>query len=545
MKETLKNLGKFLVLLVLVTSCQDDDKSFGNLDAPTNLQLNYDIVGKTDENPNGDGSGNVILKAHADGAISYKYTFPDGSTATVPGGQYSKRFTTSGINSYEVVVIAYGKGGVSTSGTFMVTDVLSTFNDPVTTSLLTGTGTKIWYWAAAEQGHLGVGPNTADGNNYYGSYYGAAPFEKAGSDVSSCLYNNKLTFTAQGNLIKYTLDNGGATFFNAGYTNLVQGGLTEDTCLPYDTTGQKTVILAPAQSVVAPEHTTGTQMTFSDNGFMGYYLGSSTYEILELTENRMVVRTVQGNNPALAWYHIFSTQPPYESTGPDFTNLVWSDEFDTDGAPDASKWNMEIGNSNGWGNGELEYYRAENAVVSGGTLKITAKKEDFNGFQYTSARMNTHNHEDFTYGKVEVKAKLPAGGGIWPALWMLGSDYATNSWPNCGEIDFMEFVGNDPLNIHWTLHYPGNSGGNANTTAGPVDGVTTDFHIYSIIWNADAVTFYVDGTQKKVFTNSAAVPFNHDFFLIFNVAMGGTFGGTVSPTFTQGTMEVDYVRVYQ
>jgi beta-glucanase (GH16 family) len=547
MKETLKNLGRFLLLLVLVTGCQDDDKSFGSLDAPTALELNYDIVGKTAENLNGDGSGNVILKAHANGAISYKYTFPDGSTATVAGGQYTKQFTTPGINSYEVVVIAYGKGGVSTSGTFMVEDVLSNFNDPVTTSLLTGNGSKIWYWAAAEQGHLGVGPNTPDGNNYYGSYYGAAPFEKAGSEVSSCLYDNKLTFTLDGNLIKYTLDNGGATFFNKDYTNVVQAGLGEDTCLPFDTSGQRSVVLAPAQSFVAPEHTTGTQMTFSDNGFMGYYIGTSTYEILELTENRMVVRAIMGNNPDLAWYHIFTTQDPNGPPAVDYTNLVWQDEFETGTAPDPAKWNMEIGNGqDGWGNQELQYYRAENATISGGNLVITAKKETFNGFQYTSARMTTHNHLDYTYGKLEIKAKLAQGDGAWSALWMLGSNYQTNQWPACGEIDMMEHIAGDTENIiHATLHYPGNSGGNGSTAStDDYTDVTTNFHIYSLIWSPETITWLIDNVAYRSVPNPGT-PFNADFFVILNVAMGGNFGGPVDPNFVQSSMQIDYVRVYQ
>ena len=553
MKKALNILGSLVLLLTFAWGCQDDDHSFGELTAPSNMQLSYEIVGKTDQNPNGDGSGNVKLTAKADNAITYKFLFPDGTSEVNGTGLFTKRFTTTGIHSYDVTVIATGRGGVTTTAQITVEDVLSTFNDPVTTQKLTGGATKIWYWAASEVGHLGVGPNTADGNNYWPEWYQAQPFEKAGSATSSCLYNNKLTFTLDGNFIRYSLDNGGATFFNAGYVSVGGGSQNEDTCLPYNTTAQKTVSLEPAGSVVAPEHTTGTQMKFTDNGFMGYYIGTSTYEILQITDNRMVVRAVQGNNTALAWYHIFTTQDPNGTPDPSFNTLMWSDEFNTDGAPDASKWNMEVGNNNGWGNNEQQYYRAENASVSGGTLKITAKKETFNGYAYTSARMQTHNKYDFKYGRVVFRAKLPTGGGTWPALWALGSNYETNAWPACGEIDVMEHVGNNQNVIHSTLHYPGNSGGNANTSSATIAGVSEGFKIYELIWSADVIKFYVRDTETgtptliKQFANSTANHpyFNWNFFLIMNVAMGGNMGGNINPAFTQSTLEVDYVRVYQ
>ncbi|MES2487328.1 MAG: glycoside hydrolase family 16 protein, partial [Bacteroidota bacterium] len=322
MKETFKKLGALLMLMVIAVSCQDDDTKFGVINAPTGLALDYTIIGQSAENPNGDGTGYVQFKAHAENGISYKFIFPSGDTKTVAGGELLYRFTNTGINDYDVTVIAYGKAGVSTSNSFTVEDVLSNFDDPVTTGLLTGTGTKTWYWAAAEQGHLGVGPNTPDGNNYWPEYYGAGPFEKAGSETSSCLYSNVLTFSLDGSMIKYNLQNEG-TFFNAAFVGVVGGTQTEDTCLPYDVSAQRNVMLAPANSVVAPEHSTGTQMTFSDNGFMGYYIGQSTYEILELTENRMVVRAVMGGNAALAWYHIFTTQNPNEAPTTEYNTLVW------------------------------------------------------------------------------------------------------------------------------------------------------------------------------------------------------------------------------
>lgn len=546
MKKILNNTVKLLMLLVLATGCQDDDKSFGDLDAPANLEASYEIVGVTPEMPNGDGSGNVILTAKADNAISYKFIFPDNTSATVSGGIYTKRFTTNGINSYEVTVVAYGRGGNATSTTLLVENVFSSFNDPVTAGLLTGSGSKTWYWAAATAGHLGVGPNNAsDGNNTAPIWYAAAPFEKAGSPSSSCIYEGEFTFTLEGETIKFTQDNGGATFFNAGYTSVGGGNQTEDTCLPFDTSGEKVVLLGPAESNVPEGVSTGTQMTFADGGFMGYYIGTSTYEIMEITENKMVVRAVQGNNPALAWYHTFTTQPPYSDDEPVYDNLIWSDEFNVDGAPDSNNWNYEYGNNNGWGNNELQSYTdsPENVKVQGGNLVITAKKEG-NG-SYTSARLNTHNKFDFTYGRVEVRAKLPSGGGTWPAIWMLGSNFQTSIWPACGEIDIMEHVGNQQNTIHGSLHYPGNSGGNANTSSTVVEGVSEEFHIYEVYWSPNFIRFYVDGNEFKTFANTNAVPFNHDFFLIVNIAMGGNFGGSIDPAFNQSSMEIDYIKVYQ
>jgi len=553
----IKNVTKVLaalILLLLAGACQDDDNSFGTINTPVNLELSYEIVGQTTENVNGDGSGNVKLMADADNAITYKFIYPDGTSTTVASGEVVKRFTTPGIHSYEVTVIAYGMAGVSTTGTMTITDLLSTFDDPITVDKLTGGSSKVWYVAQNEAGHLGVGPNdpAAPTQNYWAAWYMAQPNEK---DVegSSCLYTNKLTFTKEGNLIKYTLENEG-TFFNGSYLPLV-GMSGADACAAWDVSGQKTVLLSPSESIVSPSFTTGTQMSFSDSGFMGYYIGTTTYEILEITDNRMVVRAVDGNNPALAWYQIFTTQNPDDVEVPQFTNLMWADEFDYTGAPDNTKWNLEVGNNNGWGNNEVQYYKNDGSasVVSDGTLKIIAKKESYQGYQYTSARMTTRNKYDFTYGKVVIRAKLPTGGGTWPALWMLGSNYQTVSWPACGEIDIMEHVGNDQNVVHSTLHYPGNSGGNANGSTKVVPGVSENFKIYELIWTADIMLFYVRDTETstpiliKQFNNSVTEHpyFNWNFFLIFNVAMGGTFGGNVDPAFTQSAMEVDYVRVYQ
>jgi beta-glucanase (GH16 family) len=227
-------------------------------------------------------------------------------------------------------------------------------------------------------------------------------------------------------------------------------------------------------------------------------------------------------------------------------SLVWSDEFNIDGPPDGSKWGYDLG-AGGWGNGEMQYYtnRPENAVVQGGSLKIKMIKENYSGSPYTSARLLSKDKYAFTYGKVEARAKLPAGRGTWPAIWMLGSNINTASWPACGEIDIMEHVGNDQDRIYGTLHYPGRSGGNADGASKLITNATTEFHKYSLEWSAATIKIFVDDQLIHSVGNTSNIPFNHDFFLILNLAMGGAFGGTIDPTLNAATLEIDYIRVYQ
>lgn len=540
------NLVSILALLFMV-GCQEDDKSFGDLNAPTNLIVTADIIGQSPANPNGDGSGKVKFSATATNAISYKYIFSDGTSVNSPSGIYEKRFTLTGVNTYTVNVVATGKGGLSTNTTLTV-EVRSDFNDDEAVQFLTGGSQKQWYWSASEPGHLGVGQNDNDATkNYYANYYQAAPWEKAASTDSSCLYENVMTFSLVGNDLKYTLNNGGSTFFNAAFQSVAGGTAGYDHCYTYNAGGIKAVSLSPSQSVVAANNilgqTRGTMLNIADGGFMGYYIGQSSYEILSITENRMVVRAEMGGNPALAWYHIFTTIAPVQDPITDYTNLAWSDEFNVDGAPDPAKWGYDLG-AGGWGNNEVQSYTnsATNATVSGGNLKITAVKT---GSNYTSARLKSENKFEFTYGKIEVRAKLPTGGGTWPAIWMLGQNYATNTWPGCGEIDIMEHKGNDPNVIHGTFHFPGNSGGNGVTNSTTILGASTQFHVYKAIWSPNSIRFYVDDVLFHTLVNNGTLPFNSDFFLILNVAMGGTFGGAIDPAFSQSAMEVDYVRVYQ
>jgi len=226
--------------------------------------------------------------------------------------------------------------------------------------------------------------------------------------------------------------------------------------------------------------------------------------------------------------------------------VIWSDEFNVDGAPDSSKWGYNTGTGDGWGNNELEYYtnRSENVKIENGTLKITAIKENYLGSQYTSTRMLTKGKFSFKYGRAEVRAKLPVGGGTWPAFWLLGDNIDTVGWPACGEIDILESVGNNPNVIHSSLHSPGRSGNTPDTKTTTAANSTTEFHIYAAEWSAENIKFYVDDNLFYTYKNSSTTPFNQKFFIILNLAMGGNFGGAVDPNFTSATFEVDYVRVY-
>lgn len=237
--------------------------------------------------------------------------------------------------------------------------------------------------------------------------------------------------------------------------------------------------------------------------------------------------------------------------------LVWSDEFDYTGLPDTKKWSYDTdGNASGWGNNESQYYtasRLKNTEVKDGFLTITAHQEDYEGFRYTSARLVTRGKGDWLYGRVEVKAKIPDGRGMWPAIWMLPTDWSYGGWPASGEIDIMENVGYDPYKILGTVHTEA-----YNHTKGTQKGGNTqvptcysDFHVYAMEWNSTEIRIYVDDrlyfTFRNEGTGSGVWPFDKRFHLLLNVAVGGNWGGQqgIDDTVFPRSMVVDYVRVYR
>jgi beta-glucanase (GH16 family) len=235
-------------------------------------------------------------------------------------------------------------------------------------------------------------------------------------------------------------------------------------------------------------------------------------------------------------------------------NLIWSEEFNYTGLPDAQKWNMETG-AGGWGNNELQYYTnlEANAMVENGVLTITAIEEEYNGSNYTSARITTQNKFDFKYGKIEASIKLPYGQGLWPAFWMLGANINTVGWPSCGEIDIMEMVGGDPngdntcyCTLHWDDDGSHASYGDSYTLPSGI--LADDFHIFTVEWDSQEIRGYIDDIEYYVadLTPAGLSEFHQNFFVILNLAVGGDWPGppNASTTFPQ-TMQVDWVRVYQ
>jgi len=233
------------------------------------------------------------------------------------------------------------------------------------------------------------------------------------------------------------------------------------------------------------------------------------------------------------------------------TQLVWSDEFETPGSPSDAKWTYDIGTNNGWGNGESQHYtsREDNVVIEDGILKIKAKRENFEGSNYTSARIKTQNRYDFTYGKVEVRAKLPSSAGTWPAIWMLGTNITSVGWPNCGEIDIMEQKGWDKSKVSAALHNQSSFGNTVNYREVSVPNSTSSFHVYSVNWTPDEISFAIDNDVYYTYSPSSQTqanwPYDSPQFIILNVAMGGSLGGDIPNNFSESIMEIDYVRVYR
>jgi beta-glucanase (GH16 family) len=241
-------------------------------------------------------------------------------------------------------------------------------------------------------------------------------------------------------------------------------------------------------------------------------------------------------------------------------NLVWSDEFDSSGEqlPNSGKWAYDTSrNTLGWYNDEKQYYasgRLLNAKLSGGKLIITARKEDLSaapdwgGQHYTSARLFTKGKASWTYGFFEVRAKLPCGTGTWPAIWSLGA--STDVWPLQGEIDIMEQTGWDKTSILGTVHTQSGSGGNGSSGSTQVADACGTFHNYQMTWTPQTIRFSVDGTEyRSPYTNPQtginAWPFDQPQYLLLNLAIGGTLGGTIDDRIFPVTFEIDYVRVYQ
>ena len=698
-----KNFATFILsmlsIIAVVVSCKNDDDIMVQGIIPENLVV--------DTNVSTNGSGVVEITPSADNAVTFIVSFePDAANVVVGRGETATyKYTMTGQSSYDITVTAYSIGGGKISTTVTVNLEVSPQIDPEILQNLAGAGSKRWVWAQTTGGHFGVGPTTGD----FPEFFSATP-----NSLNPCLYDDVLVFSFDDNgTLTYTLDPGadGQVFVNWTEVNRFFPEASPeqfvDECR--DISAQ-----ASFQSEFnVTDNVDGTRTLSVGDSFLSYWaVISGEYQITELTENKLTVRGISqpfnGDDP-LAWYSTFV--PEGDTSGGEplvsvFSNLVWSDEFDADGAPDPANWTYDLGNGdNGWGNGELQSYTddASNVIVEGGNLKITARAEasngqgiyyfddlqlfnaggasqsviqdfegaapaftdfggafsavianpdasglntsatvaqttkpqgsetfaasffdvttaidipanpeirlktwspianavvrikledssngdnfaevdamttvagaweeltfDFSGagaFNYdrvviffdfgnpgtagagfSSARIKTEGLQEFTYGRVAARAKLPTGGGTWPAIWMLGGDYLTNPWPAAGEMDIMEHVGNQQDIVFASTHDPNNFGGNARTGSTLVEGASEDFHLYEMEWTETEIKFAVDGIVYHTVSNDGTLPFNKDFFFILNVAMGGNFGGTVDPAFTESSMEIDYIRMYQ
>ncbi|MEN9929130.1 MAG: hypothetical protein RLZZ231_1051 [Bacteroidota bacterium] len=230
--------------------------------------------------------------------------------------------------------------------------------------------------------------------------------------------------------------------------------------------------------------------------------------------------------------------------------LIWEENFNGTELNETI-WNYELGNGCpdicGWGNNEKQIYTNSNHTISNGLLSIEIKKENEN---YTSTRITTAKKKEFQYGRIEARAKLPVGQGIWPAFWMLGSNIKQIGWPKCGEIDILEYVGREPHVAYTSLHTQDSHGNTINTKKTTVPNIEEGFHLYAIDWTKDKIVFLID--NKEVYTfqpepkNENTWPFNQPFYIIVNAAVGGNFGGhEIDQSIFPQKFEIDYIKVYQ
>ncbi|QWX82835.1 glycoside hydrolase family 16 protein [Cellulophaga sp. HaHaR_3_176] len=549
----MKNI-KIILLSVfglILLGCQEDEPDLDVIVAPSNLQVSVELVGADADNPNGDGSGTVNLTATADDAISYQFVY-NGNREAIPSGSKTYNFSTTGLNTYTVTVIAVGSAGLSTSY-LLDLDVFASYSAPEDLlQMLVADGARTWRIKAESGGHFGLGPV---GGNIPAEWYSATANEKSATGM----YDDRYIFNSDGSFTHITnsvnddpTENTSGTI--VGRINLVDelGAHNEEPNgsdienYPYADYSNQWTLSAPDGLET---------LSLGGTAFLGYYTGGDhNYRIFSRTANEMILTTTDGNNEFNWWFILTAddegvVQEP-SSVDVTYTNLIWSDDFDVDGTPNAANWTYDIG-AGGWGNNESQYYTnsTDNAVVSDGTLKIIAKAETFNGSDYTSARLKSQGLFDFTYGRVDIRAKLPQAAGTWPALWMLGSNFETVGWPASGEIDIMEHVGNNLNVVQSAIHTPSSFGNTINKGETTATNVSSEFHIYSVNWSENEISFLIDDvifyTYNPGVKDDQTWPFDENQFLIMNIAMGGTLGGTIDAAFTEDTMEIDYVRVYQ
>ena len=295
---------------------------------------------------------------------------------------------------------------------------------------------------------------------------------------------------------------------------------------------------------------TDSSVVTSANGQASYsYFNSGTYKI-KIRANLSASQFIEVIDSVTVSFNSGGVNNTGYSTPLNYPNytLTWQDEFN--GTSLSSDWIHEIGNGSwGWGNNELQYYRQQNTTVENGFLTIRAKQENYGGFNYTSSRIITKGNSFHKYGRIDIRAKLPYGQGLWPALWMLGENISNVGWPSCGEIDIMEMIGGNGYNdrtVHGTIHWESMAMLLMGTQFFGFWKVCGRISCFSIIWNQSSINWYRDDIQYHTVDISNLTAFHNNFFFIFNVAVGGNWPGSPDATtvFPQ-TMIIDYVRVFQ
>ena len=537
LKRTFFNILPFVFILFLSCSygTEDEGGNGGPVDPPseiipTNLSVSISIEGSDSDNPNGDGTGLVKFSASATNAVSYSYRFGTGDSKNASGAvEFS--YTDVGTKTYDVRVLAYSSTNHFISIDKKITVYVKPFSEPTILELLAGDSSKTWKINSAQDAHFSNGTQ----DKRYSTYWEAYAFSK----LNKGFYDDEYTFNINGTYSHKTNETifGKGHHLNDDFGSTSQSPNGDGDIENYPLSNYQTTFSAKKEDNL-------NKVEFGDKGFVGFYVGEHSYTIECYDSENIYLRTVDDQD--IAWY-VWLTTNTVSSISPkdQFSSLVWSDEFDYTGAIDSDKWVHEVGDS--WYNNEVQSYtsRLDNSKVEDGKLKIIAKKESYNGNNYTSARIISNTKKDFTYGRVDIKAKIPGKKGAWPALWLLGSNFKTVTWPACGEIDILEAAQSNNFKVQSTVHHPDNYGEGDSHISNDYSDITEVFHVYSLVWTKQALTFYVDDKPHHIVGNSCALPFNWNQFIILNVAMGGTMGGEIASDFDSDIMEIEYVRIYQ
>jgi len=493
------------ILFVFILSCSSGSENGGSVIDPVDppseiipkdLSINITIEGSDTNNPNGDGSGLVKFSASATNAVSYSYRFGTGDSKTSTGSvEYT--YSDVGTKSYNIKVLAYSSTNNYITIEKSITVYVKPVSDPILLDLLAGSTSKTWRINAAQDAHFSNG--SEDKN--YPNYWEAFSFSKSDSGF----YDDEFTFNVNGTYIHKTNNTvfGKGVNLNSDFGTTSQTTNNDGDIENYPLDNYETTFSAKSEDGI-------DKIEFNDSGFIGFYVGSHNYTIECYDDNNILIRTLDNND--IAWYLWLSSQTISETPSKDqFTNLIWEDTFDYNGEIDSEKWTHEVREQ--WYNNEVQSTTnlLENSKVENGILKLTAIKKS-NG-DYTSARIMTHDKLDYKYGRIDVRAKMPAKtNGVWPAIWLLGSNYNTVDWPACGEMDIQEYAQTNQFNVQSTVHKPdGYAGqGDSNVTDAYTD-IDSEFHIYSLVWTKEALTFYVNDEPHHIVGNSCSLPFNHKF----------------------------------